>query len=115
MGVQVVAEEQRVVAIGRGEQARPAVVHEVALVDRLEPEREAFLAELREDRLELALHVRAQRLGPERALRGRLLGDAGPERRHASKNAVNASTVRSISSSPCASETKIASNWDGAT
>ena len=41
MRVEVVAEQQRRVVVGRVEQARRAVVDEVALVDRLEPEREA--------------------------------------------------------------------------
>ena len=49
MRVEVVAEQQRRVVVGRREQARPAVVDEVALVDRLEPERVARLAERRED------------------------------------------------------------------
>ena len=115
MRVQVVAEQQLVVAAGRREQSRTAVVHEVALVDRLEAEREAFLAEGREDRLELALDTRQERLPPQRALFGRLLGDGVPERGHDSKNARAASTVWSISSSPCANETNIASNCDGAT
>jgi hypothetical protein len=43
--VQVVAEQERDVSVRRREQARPAVVDEVALVDRLEPEREALRRE----------------------------------------------------------------------
>ena len=50
------------------EQARRAVVDEVALVDRLEPEREPLVAERREDGLELALGLRPQRVAPERRL-----------------------------------------------
>jgi hypothetical protein len=57
--VQVVAEQQRGVRIGRREEARAAVVEQVALVDRLDPERVALLAERREDGLVLALAGRA--------------------------------------------------------
>jgi len=47
--VQVVAEEQSGLVVGRCEQSRLPVVAEVTLVDRLEPEREALVAERRED------------------------------------------------------------------
>src|SRR6266852_3649285 len=47
-------------------------MEEVALVDRLQAER-------REDRLVLALPGGTERLGPERALRARLLGERVPE------------------------------------
>src|ERR671930_454158 len=48
--IKVVAEQQRRVRVGRCEQARPPVVEEVALVDRLDPECVALLAEARENR-----------------------------------------------------------------
>jgi hypothetical protein len=66
--VEVVAQQQGRVGVGGLEQPRPAVVEEVALVDRLQPERVALLAERREDRLELTLAGRAKRLLPEPAL-----------------------------------------------
>ena len=45
VGVEVVAEQERRVGVGRREEPRPAVVEQVALVDRLHPERERRLAE----------------------------------------------------------------------
>jgi hypothetical protein len=54
-------------------------VEQVALVDRLEPERIPLLAEPGEDRLELTLAGRAQGLLPEPALAPRLLRDRLPE------------------------------------
>ena len=111
--VEVVAEEQRRVAVRRGEQARRPVVDEVALVDRLEPEREPLVAERREDRLELARSARSASL-PERAPpRPRPRSSSSP-RGQRPKKSPTASTVRSMSSSECASETNIASNCDGA-
>jgi hypothetical protein len=77
--VEVVAQEEGGVGVGGGEEPRPAVVQEVALVDRLQPERVALLAERREERLELALAGRAQRLLPEPALASRLARDRVPE------------------------------------
>jgi hypothetical protein len=77
--VEVVAEQERGVVVGRREQARAAVVEEVALVDRLQPERVPLLAERREDRLGLALAGGAQGVSPERALGRRLLRDRLPE------------------------------------
>ena len=112
--VEVVAEQDRRVEIGRSEEAGTAEVEEVALVDRLEPEREARLGERREDRLELTLVVGAQRGGPERALPPRPPRRSSP-RAQLPKNSATASTVRSISGSPWASETNIASNCEGAT
>src|ERR671912_479575 len=53
--VEVVTEDERRVVVRRLEEPWPAVVHEVALVDRLQPERIPRLGEAREDRLELAL------------------------------------------------------------
>jgi hypothetical protein len=79
VGVEVVAEQERRVGIAGREQARPSVVKEVALVDGLEAERVALLAERREDRFELPVARRAQRLFPERALPRRLLRDLLPE------------------------------------
>ncbi len=77
--VEVVAEQERGVVVGRREQARAAVVEQVALVDRLQPQRVPLLAERREDRLGLALAGRAQGVRPERALGRRLLRDRPPE------------------------------------
>ena len=58
VGVEVVAEQERRVVVARSEQARPAVVDEIALVDRLQPERVTGLAEGREDRTSLLLAPR---------------------------------------------------------
>jgi hypothetical protein len=77
--VEVVAQQQGRVGVGRGEEPRPAIVEEVALVDRLEPQRVALLAERREERLELAFAGGAQRLLPEPALASRLARDRVPE------------------------------------
>ena len=68
MRVQVVAEEQADVGVRCGEEAGLAVVGEVALVDRLEPEREPGLRERREHGHELTLVTRAKRLLPQGAL-----------------------------------------------
>ena len=81
--VEVVAEEDRACRGRRRERARPAVVEEVALVDRLEPDGEALLGERREDRLLLALLRRAKGGRPELALAPGLDGDRLPERRRA--------------------------------
>jgi hypothetical protein len=77
--VEVVAEEERRVVVGGREQARAAVVEQIALVDRLQPERVPLLTERREDRLGLGLAVRPKRVRPELALGGRLLRDRLPE------------------------------------
>jgi hypothetical protein len=77
--VEVVAQQERRVVVGRREQARAAVVEQVALVDRLQPERVPLLGQRREDRLGLALAVGPKRLRPELALGGRLLRDRPPE------------------------------------
>jgi hypothetical protein len=63
--------------VTRREQPRAPVVEQVTLVDRLEPERVALLAEGREDRLPLRLG--GQRLVPEPALPRGLLDDRVPE------------------------------------
>src|SRR6185312_8190149 len=94
--VEVVAEQQRGVLVDRGEQARHAVVEQVALVDRLEPDRVALLAEPREHGL--ALRLRLQRLGPQLALVGGLLGDRLPEVEgysHPASSFVQYETIRS--------------------
>jgi hypothetical protein len=77
--VEIVAEQEGGVGVGWVEEPRPAVVEEVALVDRFQPERVALLAELREDRLQLALVGRAQRFLPEPALAPRLARDRLPD------------------------------------
>src|SRR5262249_57042239 len=64
--VEVVAEQERGVLVDRLEHARPSVVDEVALVDRLEPDRIALVPHDRVDGL--ALGLRPPRLMPERAL-----------------------------------------------
>ncbi len=69
VSVEVVAEQDALV-FGLGvEEARAAEVDEVGLVDRLEPEREPFRGERREDRLPVGL--RAEGVAPERALSAR--------------------------------------------
>jgi hypothetical protein len=77
--VEVVAQQEGGIGVGRGEEPRPAIVEDVALVDRLEPQRVALFAEWREDRLELAFAGRPQRLLPEPALASRLARDRLPE------------------------------------
>ncbi len=109
--VEVVAEQERNVSLRRREEARPSVVDEIALVDRLEPEREALRRKRPEDAL--ALRLGAQLLAPERAL-GRRLGGERVEERQSPKKSPTASAVRSMSSSECASETNRHSNCDGA-
>ena len=79
VGIEVVAEEEGGVAVGRSEESRPPVVDEVPLVDRLQPERKPFLAQRREDRSGLALVLRTQRLGPDGALAPGLVSDRVPE------------------------------------
>ena len=115
MGVEIVAEQQRVLRRRWGEQPRPAVVEEIALVNRLHAERASLFAEWREDGLQLSLILGPQCGGPERALATRPVGDVVPEGgSHRAKNLPAASIVRSISSSPWASDTNIASYCDGA-
>ena len=87
MGIEVVAEQERRVGIGGREQPRTAVVQEVALVDRLQPERVALLAERREDRFELTLLLGPQRRLPQPALTRGLEGDRLPEARRYSQRA----------------------------
>jgi hypothetical protein len=77
--VEVVAEQQRRVVILGREETRPAVVEEVALVDRLEPEGVELLGERGEDRLALPLVLRPECVAPEPALGRRLLRDRLPQ------------------------------------
>jgi hypothetical protein len=77
--VEVVAEEERGVAVGRSEEPRAAVVEQVPLVDRLEPERIGLLGQRREDRLELARVAGPERVGPEAALPRRFVRDRLPQ------------------------------------
>jgi hypothetical protein len=76
--VEVVAEQQRGVAVRRREQARASVVEQVALVDGLEAERVTLLAEPREDGL--ALRLVRERVVPEPALARGFLDDRVPQR-----------------------------------
>ena len=85
--VEVVAEQKRGVLVTRREQPWPSVVEEVALIDRLQAERVALLAERREDRLELPLLLGPQRRLPEPALTPGLEGDGLPEARRYSQRA----------------------------
>jgi hypothetical protein len=77
--VEVVAEEERGVVVGRGEQPRAAVVEQIALVDRLQAEPVGLFGERGEDRVELSLELGKERLCPEAALPGRLVGDRLPQ------------------------------------
>jgi hypothetical protein len=79
VSVEVVPEQERRVLVGSRKEPRPAVVQQVALVDRLEAQRVALLGERREDGLVLALGLRPQRVPPERALRRRCLRDRPPD------------------------------------
>src|SRR2546421_2162125 len=77
--VEIVAEQQRrVVVLGR-EEPGPSVVEQVALVDRLEPERVELFRQRRENGLTLLLVVGAERVAPEPALSRRLPRDRLPE------------------------------------
>jgi hypothetical protein len=79
VGVEVVAEKERGVVVGRCEQPRAAVMEQIALVDRLESERVRLLGERREDRLELSLDAGPERVSPEAALQRRLVRDPLPQ------------------------------------
>jgi hypothetical protein len=85
--VEVVPEQERGVGIGGCEQPRLSVVEEIALVDGLQAERVALLAERREDRFELPFSLRQQRGLPEPALVRGLEGDRLPEARRYSQRA----------------------------
>src|SRR5829696_247919 len=77
--VQVVTEQERGVGVGRREQPRLPIVEKVALVDRLQAERVALLAERREDRLALPFLLGPQHGFPEPAFTRGLEGDRLPE------------------------------------
>ena len=77
--IEVVAEEQRGVFVGRREETRAAVVQQVSLVDRLEPECVPLVGQRGEDRLALPFLLGPKRLGPEPALTRRLPRDRLPE------------------------------------
>ena len=129
MREECVPEQQRDVVVRRGEEARATVVEEVALVDRLDPEREAaILDERREDRIDLPLARRPECGVPERALRGRAgcdlleypvargIGLAAAMSRHVDRDWKNdraAAIVVSTCSSVCAVEGKRHSNCEG--
>ena len=87
MCVEVITEQERGICVGGGEQPRPSVVEEIALVDRLQAERVALLAEWRKDRLELTFLAGPQRRLPEPALLRGLEGDGFPEARRYSQRA----------------------------
>src|SRR5919106_4725108 len=112
--VQVVPEQHGRVPVDGGEEPRPAVMEQIALVDGLEPDGEALLAERGEDGEQLALLATKKGPGPERAFDLRLDGD-GLEQRHRRRSSAAAPTGASTSASPCAVETNIASNCEGAT
>jgi hypothetical protein len=81
MGVEVVAEEDGDVAVGRREEAGPAVMEEITLVNGLEPDGEPFVTKRRENQRLLALSPRPEGGAPERALPLGLAGDGLPERK----------------------------------
>jgi hypothetical protein len=80
VGVEVIAEEDARVAIGRTEQPSTPVVEQIALVDRLDAEREALIGQRGEDRDLLPFRLRPECCAPERTLPLRLPGDGLPER-----------------------------------
>ena len=98
---------------GGAKRRGPAVVHEVALVDRLQPQRVAGFSECREDGAAVLLGLGQQAVGPEDALGRRVDGHGLPD--VSEQKLSTAATVRSISSSPCAVEGKSASNCEGGT
>ena len=113
VGVQVVAEQQCIVRVRRREQSRPAEMQQVPLVDRLQAEREPLLGEREKIRSGSHSDSGSQCRPPERALLDRLVRE--PCQTSAEEERPAASIVMSISASPWASETNIASNCDGAT
>ena len=78
VGVEVVAQQNARVAVVGSEEPRPAVVQEVALVDRLDAEREPLVGKGGEDRELFSLFLRKKRGRPERALGRRLESDRLP-------------------------------------
>src|SRR5918994_4759033 len=89
VSVEVVAEEDARVAVGWGEQACAPVMEKIALVDRLDAEREALVRKRREDRQLLTLCFRSERRTPDRALPLRLAGDGLPEGRRVQSQAAS--------------------------
>ena len=87
MRVEVVAQQEGGVGVRGLEQPRPPVVEQVALVDRLQPEGVALLAERGEDGIGLALGLRPQRGLPQPALARGFEGDRLPETRSYSQRA----------------------------
>jgi hypothetical protein len=83
VGVEVIPEQDARVPVGRREEPRRAVVQQVALVDRLDPERKALLSKRREDRELFPFALRLERGLPKRALTRRLGGDRRPDGRRA--------------------------------
>ena len=77
--VEVVAQQEGGVGVRGLEQPWPPVVEQVALVDRLQPEGVALLAERGEDGIGLALVRRPQRGLPQPALTRGFEGDRLPE------------------------------------
>src|SRR5213083_3166789 len=77
--VQVVAEQKDRVPVAGREQARAAVVDEVALVDGLHGQGEARVRERREDRLAVSGTPRSERSPPERPVALGVEGDLLPE------------------------------------
>jgi hypothetical protein len=78
--VEVVAEQNARVAVGRREQARAPVVEQVSLVNRFDAECEALIRQRREDRTLLPLGLRPKCCAPERTLPLRLPGNRLPGR-----------------------------------
>ena len=79
--VQVVTEQDAGVVVYRREEARSAVVEEIALVDRLEPDGEPLVGERRENGQLLTLGSGPKSVAPERALPPCLHRDRLPDPR----------------------------------
>jgi hypothetical protein len=80
VSVEIVAQEDARIPVGRGKQAGASVVEQITLVDRFDAEREASIRERREDRKVLSLRLRQKCSTPERTFPFRLPGDRLPER-----------------------------------
>jgi hypothetical protein len=81
VSVEIVAEKDARVPVGRREQASAPVVEQITLVDGLDAEREASIRERREDRKLLSFLLRQKCGTPERTFPLRLPGDGLPEAR----------------------------------
>lgn len=81
VSVEIVAEENAGIPVGRGKQASAPVVEQITLVNRFDAECEAPIRERREDRKLLSFRLRQKCSAPERTLPLRLPGDRLPERR----------------------------------